>query len=177
MNNNSLLNMIKEDYKVNNLNFFELCIGLLTINKFYLILLYRFSHYLKNYKIPFLPRILRTIGLFFYACDINPEAKIGKGLKLHHAIGIVIGEDVVAGDYLQLFHHVTIGGRNKSNHGQTMPRIGNNVICFTGSVIIGPIYIGDNSSIAPNSVVIHDVPSNSIVSGIPAKIIKEVEII
>lgn len=56
-----------------------------------------------------------------------------------------------------------------------MPSIGNNVVFGTGSKAYGEIVIGDNVIVAPNAVVTHDVPSNCIVAGIPAKIIKKLD--
>lgn len=53
-----------------------------------------------------------------------------------------------------------------------MAVIGNNVELCVGAKVIGKVCIGDNVIVAPNAVVIHDVPSNSIVGGVPAKILK-----
>lgn len=63
---------------------------------------------------------------------------------------------------------VIIGTNNKGG----LARIGNNVDISVGSKIIGGVIIGDNSIVAPNSVVVKDVPANAIVSGVPANIIK-----
>lgn len=52
------------------------------------------------------------------------------------------------------------------------PTIGDNVEITVGAKVIGKVSVGDNVIIAPNSVVVKDVPSNTIVSGVPAKIIK-----
>ncbi len=65
--------------------------------------------------------------------------------------------------------NVTIGGRSKSAN---VPIIGDNVYIATGAKILGDIKVGDNSIIGANAVVIEDVPKNSIVAGIPAKVIK-----
>ena len=54
-----------------------------------------------------------------------------------------------------------------------MPIIGNNVYIGAGARILGPIEIGDNCLIAPNAVVIDSVKSNTIVGGVPAKVLKE----
>lgn len=50
--------------------------------------------------------------------------------------------------------------------------IGDNVSLTIGSKVIGRVTIGDNVVVAPNSVVVKDVPPNAVVSGIPAVIIK-----
>ena len=102
-----------------------------------------------------------------YSIKVGTDIIIGKKLKIHHINGIVIGDKVIIGDNCELFQQVTLGQKN----GQ-YPEIGNNVIMYPGCKIIGGIKIGDNTIIAPNSVVIRDVPENAVVSGIPAKIIK-----
>lgn len=89
---------------------------------------------------------------------------------------IVIGPKVRIGDNFQCFQGVTIGGNDKEISGRTMPKIGNNVTAFSGSVIIGPLSIGDNTSIGANSVVLTDAKSNVVLAGIPAKIVNQVEI-
>lgn len=63
------------------------------------------------------------------------------------------------------------GGKNPGR-----PTIGNNVEICVGAKIIGRVNVGDNVIIAPNTVVISDVPSNAVVSGVPARIIKIREI-
>ena len=61
----------------------------------------------------------------------------------------------------------------KKNTNENRPYIGNNVNFSIGSKAIGNITIGDNVIVAPNSVVIKDVPASSVVSGVPAQIIKK----
>ena len=73
------------------------------------------------------------------------------------------------GDYCVVNSGVIIGNKNKS---EDKPIIGNNVEITIGAKVIGKIIIGDNVIVAPNSVVIKDVPNNAVVSGIPAKILK-----
>jgi putative colanic acid biosynthesis acetyltransferase WcaB len=126
-------------------------------------------------KIIFIPIILiyKIITDLILKCEIPASVKIGDGLVIHHAIGLVINSQVVIGDNVTLKHNTTIGnkeGLNGENLGS--PIIGNNVIIGPHSIIIGPIKIGDNSIIGAGSVVIRDVPSNAIVAGNPARVIK-----
>jgi serine O-acetyltransferase len=55
------------------------------------------------------------------------------------------------------------------------PTIGNNVVVGTGAKILGPITIGDNTRIGANSVVVSEIPPNSVVVGIPGKVVFRVE--
>jgi len=64
-----------------------------------------------------------------------------------------------------------IVGRNRDK----LPTLGNNVDISVGAKVIGSVMVGNNVIVAPNSVVVKDVPDNCVVSGIPAKIIKYLE--
>jgi serine O-acetyltransferase len=107
---------------------------------------------------------------FKYGYDISYEAKIGKGFYLSDHIGPVVIGPVTIGEYCNVNHNVTIGrAYRKGVIGR--PTIGDRVWIGTGSVLVGHIKIGSNVMIAPNSFVNMDVPDNSIVMGVPAKII------
>ncbi|MBO5834704.1 MAG: hypothetical protein J6R12_01515 [Bacteroidales bacterium] len=93
---------------------------------------------------------------------------IGKNFRFAHLPGIVIGDGAIIGNDCIVYHGVTIG----QSHG-LYPRIGNNVLIYPHTQILGGINIGDNVTILANSVVVKDIPSNTIVGGIPAKIIKQ----
>lgn len=111
---------------------------------------------------------LNRIG-FAYGIQIHPNT-VGKGLTIRHLQGGVIINCKSMGDYCRVNGGVVVGNKDSQENIST---IGNNVRLSVGSKIIGKIIIGDNAIIAPNSVVIKDVPNSSIVSGVPALIIKQ----
>lgn len=91
-----------------------------------------------------------------------------------HPVGIVIGMKVKIGMNCEIYQNVTIGTKDTSDFlNGKYPEIGNNVIIYPNSLIIGDIKIGDNSIIGAGSVVLSDVPPNSIFAGNPAKLIKQ----
>ncbi|NLX64060.1 MAG: serine acetyltransferase [Clostridiaceae bacterium] len=106
-----------------------------------------------------------SLNIALHSCDISPEAIIGKGFKIYHSVGIVIG-NVRIGENLKIFQNVTIG--SAVNNREKM--IGDNVCLFSGCCVLNKI--GDNVVVGANSVVLDEFPSNVTIAGIPAKIIK-----
>ncbi|NHJ03864.1 MAG: serine O-acetyltransferase [Candidatus Heimdallarchaeota archaeon] len=134
------------------------------------VLLYRVAHFLWKAGLPFVPRYISNIAHQLTGIDIHPGAKIGSDFFIDHGTGVVIGETAEIGDNVLIFQGVTLGGvslERKKRH----PTIGNNVVIGAGAKILGPITIGDNVKIGSNSVVIKDVPPNSVVVGVPGRVV------
>lgn len=129
---------------------------------------YRIAHYFYTKKLFFLARLISQISRFFTGIEIHPGAKIGRGLVIDHGMGVVIGETAEIGDDVLLYHGVTLGGTGKDK-GNRHPTLGNNVVIGAGAKVLGPIYIGSNSKVGANSVVLKDVPEGATAVGIPAK--------
>jgi serine O-acetyltransferase len=100
--------------------------------------------------------------------DIHPAAKLGQGIFMDHATGIVIGETAVVGDNVSMLHNVTLGGTGKEG-GDRHPKIGAGVLIGAGAKILGNIKVGEGARIASGSVVLHEVSPSCTVAGIPAK--------
>ncbi len=97
-----------------------------------------------------------------------PVNSVGYGLKMYHIGDTGIGFQTKLGNYCTLQKGVMIGAA-ASGKG---PMVGDDVYFAPGVKVFGDIKIGNNVIIAPNSVVIKDIPDNCVVSGVPAKIIK-----
>lgn len=143
----------------------------LTYAGFHALLAYRIAHWLRTQGVPFFPRAISQIARWLTGIEIHPSAKIGTGFFIDHGMGVVIGETAEVGDYVTLFQGVTLGGTGKER-GKRHPTLGNHVVVGAGAKILGGIKIGDNVKIGANSVVLKNVPSNSTVIGVPARIIK-----
>ncbi len=102
--------------------------------------------------------------------DIHPAAKIGKGIMIDHGHDIVIGETTVIEDNVSIMQGVTLGGTGKEG-GDRHPKIRRGVLIGAGAKVLGNIEIGHCSRVAACSVVLHDVPPNCTVAGVPAKIV------
>lgn len=144
---------------------------ILSYSGFHAILFYRINHLLWEIKIPVLPRFLSQIARFLTGIEIHPGAKIGKGFFIDHGMGVVIGETTEIGENCLLYQGVTLGGTGKEK-GKRHPTLGNNVVVGAGTKVLGAITIGDNVKIGANSVVLKSVPENTIVVGVPGRVIK-----
>lgn len=102
--------------------------------------------------------------------DIHPGAKIGKGIMIDHATGVVMGETVVIEDNVSLLHGVTLGGSG-SRKGQRHPVIHSGVLIGVGAKILGHVDIGEGAKIGAGSVVLSSVAAHTTVAGVPAKVI------
>ncbi|MCP9447267.1 MAG: serine O-acetyltransferase [Nitrospira sp.] len=143
----------------------------LTYAGFHALLAYRIAHWLQVHGVPFLPRFISQVARWLTGIEIHPSAKIGTGFFIDHGMGVVIGETAEIGDSVTLFQGVTLGGTGKER-GKRHPTIGNHVVIGAGAKILGAIKVGDNVKIGANSVVLKNVPANSTVIGVPARIIK-----
>lgn len=131
---------------------------------------YRVAHWLWQHN-------RNALALFFQnriSCelgvDIHPAARIGKGIMLDHATGIVIGETAVVKDNVSMMQMVTLGGTGKED-GDRHPKIDEGVLISTGAKILGNIRIGAGAKVAAGSVVLQDVPPHTTVAGVPARVV------
>ncbi|MDR1342951.1 MAG: serine O-acetyltransferase [Prevotellaceae bacterium] len=102
-----------------------------------------------------------------YGVDIHPAARIGKGIFIDHATGLVVGETAVIEDNVSILHGVTLGGTGKET-GKRHPTIRKNCLLGANSTVLGNIVVGEGSVIGAGSVVLHAVPPHSIAAGVPA---------
>lgn len=112
-------------------------------------------------------RLLAQFTRLATGIEIHPGATIGRRFFIDHGMGVVIGETTEIGDDVMLYHGVTLGGRSL-DRGKRHPTIGDRVTIGAGAKVLGPLRIGDDSAVGANAVVTHDVPENSIATGIPA---------
>ena len=143
---------------------------LLFFKGFHALTTHRFAHELWLLGHRDFAFFLQSLGSQFFAVDIHPAARFGKGIMLDHATGFVVGETAVIGDNCSFLHSVTLGGSGKET-GDRHPKIGNNVLVGAGAKILGNIYVGNCSRVAAGSVVLATVPHNTTVAGVPAKVV------
>jgi serine O-acetyltransferase len=127
----------------------ELYIPFLYFKGFHSLQTQRVSHWLWNHG-------RESLALFFqnrmsskFGVDIHPAARMGKGIMLDHATGLVIGETAVVGNNVSILQSVTLGGTK----------------------ILGNIRVGEGAKVGAGSVVLEEVPAHTTVAGVPAKVV------
>jgi len=114
-------------------------------------------------------RFVSHLSRFLTGIEIHPAARLGRGLFIDHGMGVVIGETAEVGRNVTLLQGVTLGGtslRREKRH----PTLGDNVVVGAGAKVLGAFTIGDNSRIGAGSVVVREVPPNSVVVGVPGRV-------
>lgn len=102
--------------------------------------------------------------------DIHPAARVGHGVMLDHATGIVIGETCVIENDVSILQCVTLGGTGKEC-GDRHPKIREGVMIAAGAKIFGNIEVGVGAKVGGGSVVLDNVPPHTTVVGVPARVV------
>jgi Serine acetyltransferase len=135
---------------------------------------YRIAHALLQLEVPLIPRIITEMAHSETGIDIHPGATIGDYFTIDHGTGVVIGETAIIGNNVKMYQGVTLGAKSfpLDEHGNPIkgiprhPRIGNNVIIYSNSTILGTITVGDGAVIGGNLWVDTDVmPGEKLAQG------------
>ena len=116
-----------------------------------------------------LARFISHVGRFMTGVEIHPAAVLGPGLFIDHGMGVVIGETAEVGENVSILQGVTLGGTSTKRE-KRQPTLGDNVVVGAGAKIIGGFRIGNGSRIGAGSVVVREVPENSVVVGVPGRV-------
>jgi serine O-acetyltransferase len=143
---------------------------------FWIVSIYRFGTWASTLRNPLLRwptwALYRVLKILYPGHNVHlwagaHGARIGAGFCLIHPANVMIGPGVQIGEDCLMFHGVTIGMGPLPG----LPRIGNRVDVYAGACILGGVVIGDDVMIGANCVVTRDVPSGSIVSAAPTKVL------
>src|SRR5512142_2509351 len=131
---------------------------------------HRISHRLWKAGMKLPARWLSQLARGFTGIEIHPGATIGRGFFIDHGMGVVIGETAEVGDYVTLYHGVTLGGTSL-NKVKRHPTLEDHVVVGAGAKVLGAITIGANSRIGANAVVVKPAPPNSVIVGVPGQVV------
>ncbi len=139
----------------------------LASDSFAILLLFRLRQAARRFSVVGLNHLLRRLQTVIYGIEIANEVHLGRGVCFVHPIGIVIGGNSRIGDRVRFFGSNTVG----STRGHDYPLIEDDVEVGCGARILGAVRVGARSIIGANAVVLEDVPGESLVAGIPARVV------
>jgi serine O-acetyltransferase len=137
---------------------------------FHAIQTHRLAHWLWTHNRKDFALYLQSRSSEAFQTDIHPAARIGKGIFLDHATGLVVGSTALIEDNVSMLQGVTLGGTGKER-GDRHPKIRHGVLIGAGAKILGNIEVGHCARVAAGSVVLRPVPHNATVAGVPAKVV------
>ncbi|WP_159726191.1 serine O-acetyltransferase [Methylosinus sp. Ce-a6] len=143
---------------------------LLFFKGFHAIQTHRLAHWLWTSGQTDFALYLQSRSSDAFQTDIHPAARFGRGIFLDHATGLVVGATAIVEDDVSILQSVTLGGTGKES-GDRHPKVRRGVMIAAGAKILGNIEVGACSRVAAGSVVLHPVPRNSTVAGVPAKVV------
>ena len=124
-----------------------------------------------------LGRFVSHIGRVLTGIEIHPGATVGRRVFIDHGMGVVVGETAIIGDDCVIYQGVTLGAgaaarmgaltRGKKRH----PTLGKGCIIGSNAEVQGDIELGENTRVASGSILLKSVPANSVVVGVPGRVI------
>ncbi|GLU19687.1 hypothetical protein SLE2022_359230 [Rubroshorea leprosula] len=146
------------------------CSALLYFKGYHSLQSYRVAHALWKQGRKVLALALQSRISEVFGVDIHPAARIGDGILLDHATGVVIGETAVVGNRVSLMHGVTLGGTGKEI-GDRHPKVGDGALLGACVTVLGNIKIGEGAMLAAGSLILKDAPPHSMMAGTPAQVL------
>ena len=139
--------------------------------RFVPVLLCRLAHWFYRLKLGPVAKLVSLLNFFLFGIEIAVRCPIGKGLFLPHTQGTVIGAWSI-GENATIFQGVTLGAREVdfSYQESSRPTVGDGVTIGSGAKVLGGLTLGSGSRIGANSVVLQDIPANSLAVGAPAQV-------
>ncbi len=141
---------------------------------FHALQIQRIGHWLWQHGRHVLALYLQSRTSEVFGVDIHPAARIGNGIMIDHATGVVVGETAVIEDNVSMLHGVTLGGTGKAT-GDRHPKVRKGVLIGAGAEILGNVEIGTGAKVGAGSVVLEDVPPHVTVAGVPAQVVGAVD--
>src|SRR5215213_3872345 len=137
---------------------------------FHAIQTHRLAHWLWHKGRQDFALYLQSRASEVFQVDINPAVRMGRGVFIDHATGVVIGQTAVIEDNVSILQDVTLGGTGKER-GDRHPKIRRGVLIGAGAKILGNIEVGECARVAAGSVVLRPVPPKMTVAGVPARVV------
>ena len=143
---------------------------LLFYKGFHALQCHRLAHQLWLQKRKTLAFTIQSQSSLVFGVDMHPAAKVGSGVMLDHATGLVVGETCTIGNNVSIMQGVTLGGTGKTV-GLRHPQIRDGVLISAGAIILGNVVIGEGAKVGAGSVVLDHVPAHTTAVGVPARLV------
>lgn len=137
-----------------------------------ILVLFRARKFCLRWRIPVVNRVLRLMQMMFAGVELGNDIELGEGVYFIHSLGTVVGGDAQVGDRVRFYGNNTVGTARDNGY----PVIEDDVEVGCGARILGPVRIGARSFIGANSVVLTDIPPDSVAVGAPARVVKRLGI-
>ena len=138
--------------------------------KQFLVTLHACAHWLHHHKLRFISRIVEIFIRLVYTATLPAAVTLGKNVHFgHNGLAVVLNPLSRIGNNCMIGSHVVLGGKFPV---KGAPLLEDDVIVHAGAKIIGKITIGKGSVIGANAVVLTDIPSRSLVAGVPGTVKK-----
>ena len=121
----------------------------------------------RAWHVPGVNHALRMVQTAMFGIEINNDVTLGVGVYFVHPVSVVIGGDARIGDRVRFYGSNTVGTAKDNGY----PTIEDDVVVGAGARILGPIRVGARSQIGANAVVLTDIPPDSVVVGVPGRVI------
>lgn len=143
-------------------------------HRFAPVLLFRLAHWLATHHLRPIGKLFSLINLVVFGLEIGIDSDIGPGLFFPHTSGTVLGAGRIGANAV-VYHNVTVGAKtlDMQNRHDLRPAIGDGAFLGAGCKVLGAITLGDNVTVGANSVVLKSVPSDCLVGGVPAVILRQ----
>ncbi len=144
---------------------------------FHAVAIHELAHWLWLRECYTFARWISHVSRVLTGIEIHPGAQLGRRVFIDHGMGVVVGETAVIGDDCVIYQGVTLGAGAAARMGaktrgtKRHPTLGKGVVVGSGAEIQGDIKVGDNVRVASRSIVLKDVPDNSVVVGVPGRVV------
>jgi serine O-acetyltransferase len=141
----------------------------LSQDSFLILALWRARCAARRWRIPLVNHLLRRVQSVIFGIELGNDIELGPGIFFVHPVGIVVGGKARVGARVRFMGSNTVGTAKDNGY----PLVEEDVVVGAGARVLGPVRVGARAVIGANAVVLSDVPADSVVVGIPARVVRD----
>lgn len=128
----------------------------------------RMREFFRVHEMYFLASCLKSYLHKRYGCELSINAKISPNVSFMHTTGVIVGEGVTISGGVKIYGNITLGRKDVTNESD-YPMICEGVVLSTGCVVLGKVFVRQNTIVGAHAVVLSDTEANTTYVGCPAK--------